>query len=158
MRFLALTMASLLLVACGRIESPSPTASPLDLPAVTAALRNAGIAVVDVADNLSAHDGAWQCLPGAFRLSRVSQQAPAAYAPGAKPPVEILLFSSEATRTAAQATIGSDGQVRVQGCATIVEWLATPHVVGVRNVLLVVVTEDRAAIDAVKAAASHLGG
>jgi hypothetical protein len=159
MRYLGLTMASILLAGCARLGGGSPTAGPLDLPAVTAALRSAGIAVVDVADNLNPHDRAWGCLPGSFRLSRIAQQAPAAYAmPGDRPSVEILLFSSDAERAAAQATIGSDGQVRVQGCATIVDWVATVHIVGARNVLLVVVTDDPTAVDAVKAAGTRLGG
>lgn len=158
MRNRALTIAGILLAGCARFGGGAPTASPLDLPVVTAALRSAGIAVVDVAENLNPHDGAWRCLPGSFRFSRVSQQAPAAHAmPADRPSVEILLFSSDAERAAAQATIGTDGQVRVQGCATMVEWVATVHVVGTRNVLLIVVTDDPTAVDAVKAAATHFG-
>ena len=152
-------MVSILLAACAGSSGGSPAASPLDLATVTAALQSAGIAVVDVADNLNPHDGAWRCVPGSFRYARVSQQMPAAHAlPGDRPPVEILLFSSDAERAAAQAAIGTDGQVRAQGCAAIVEWVATPHVVGARNVLLFIVTDDPAAIAAVKAAATRLGG
>jgi hypothetical protein len=121
-------------------------------------LQSAGIAVVDVADNLNAHDGAWRCLPGSFRYSRVSQQMPAAHAvPGDKPSVDVMLFPSDAERAAAQAAIGTDGQVHAQGCGMMVEWMATPHVVGVRNVLLVIATDNPAAVAAVQAAATRLG-
>ena len=68
-----------------------------------------------------------------------------------------MLFSSDAERAAAQAAIGTDGQVRAQGCAMMVEWVATPHVVGARNVLLFIATDDPAALAAVKAAATRLG-
>lgn len=152
-------MVTILLASCARIAGGSAAPSPLDLTTVTAALRSAGIAVAHVADNLNPQDRAWGCLPGSFRLSRIDQQAPAAHEmPGDGPPVEILLFSSDAERAAAQATIRSDGQVHVQGCETIVDWVATVHVVGARNVLLVVVTDDPTAVDAVKAAATRLGG
>ncbi|MDP9250343.1 MAG: hypothetical protein M3O78_03115 [Chloroflexota bacterium] len=152
-------MVTILLAACARVGGGSPAASPLDLAAVTAALRSAGVAVVDVADNLNPHEGAWQCLPGSFRLARVSQQPQAALAlPGDKPSVDILLFSSDAERAAAQAAIGADGQVQAQGRAAMVDWVATPHVVSARNVLLFVATDDPAAFAALKAAAARLGG
>jgi hypothetical protein len=159
-RYLGLVVATTIVLAgCARFGGGSPGASPLGLPAVTAALRSAGIAVVDVADNLNPHDGAWRCLPGSFRLARVSQQAPAALAlPGEKPSVDILLFPSDAERAAAQAAIGTDGQVQAQGCAVMVEWVAPPHVMGARNVLLFIATDDPAALAAVKAAATRLGG
>ena len=67
------------------------------------------------------------------------------------------MFSSDAERSVAQAAIGADGQVRAQGCAVMVEWVATPHVVGARNVLLVIVTDDAAAVSAVRTAGSSLG-
>jgi hypothetical protein len=159
MRSLGLVVAAIALASCARIAGASPAPSPLDLTTVTAALQSAGIAVVDVADNLNAHDGAWRCLPGSFRYSRVSQQMPAAHAlPGDKPSVEIMVFSSDAERATAQAAIGPDGQVRAQGCAMMVEWMATPHVVGARNVLLFVATDDPAVFAAVQAAATRLGG
>ena len=152
-------LAPILLAGCAGLGGGSPTASALDLAAVTAALRSAGIAVVDVADNLNPRDGAWQCLPGSFRLARVSQQPPPAVAlPGDKPAVDILLFSSDAERAAAQAAIGADGQVHAQGCAAMVDWVATPHVISARNVLLFMATEDPAALAALKAAAARLGG
>jgi hypothetical protein len=72
--------------------------------------------------------------------------------------VDVLLFSSEAARATAQAAIGADGQVRAQGCGVMVDWVATPHVVAVRNALLFVATDDPATLAAVEAAASHLGG
>ncbi len=157
-RYVGLVMATILLVACARLGGGSPAASPLDLAAVTAALQSSGIAVVDVADNLNPRDGAWRCLPGSFQLSRVSQQPPAALAlPGDKPSVDILLFPSDAERAAAEAAIGADGQVQAQGCATTVDWVATPHVVSARNVLLFIATDDPAALAAVKAAATRLG-
>jgi hypothetical protein len=158
-RYLGLAMATIVLAGCAGSGGGSPAASPLDLPAVTEALRSAGIAVVDVADNVNPRDGAWGCLPGSFRLARVSQQAPAALArPGDRPSVDVLLFSSDAERAAAQAAIGADGQVRAQGCAAMVDWVATPHVVSARNVLLFIATDDPAALAAVKAAATRLGG
>jgi len=126
---------------------------------VTDALRSSGIAVGDVADNLNPRDGEWRCLPGTFRLARVSQQPAAAFAkPGDEPAVEVLLFSSDAERAAAQAAIGADGQVRAQGCAVMVDWVATPHVVGARSVLLFIATDDAAALAAVRAAAALLAG
>jgi len=98
----------------------------LDSPAVRA-LRGAGIAVVVVADNLNPRDGAWRCLSGSFRLARVEQQQPAPVArPGDRPSVDILLFSSAAERAAAEASIGTDGQVRAAGCGTMVDWVAPP--------------------------------
>ena len=158
-RSLGLVLAAAMLASCARPAGGTPAPSPLDLTTVTEALRSAGIPMVDVAANLNLHDGAWGCLPGSFRLSRIAQQAPAAHAmPGDRPSVEILLISSDAARAAAQATIGSDGQVHVQGCATMVDWVATVHIVGARNVLLIVVTDDPSAVDAVKAAATRLGG
>ena len=158
-RYLGFAVATILLAGCARLGGGSPAASPLDLAAVTAAMRSSGIAVVDVGDNLNPRDGAWRCLPGSFRLARVSQQPPAAMAlPGDKPSVDILLFASDAERAAAQTAIGADGQVRAQGCAVMVEWVGTPHVVGARNVLLFIATDDPAALAAVKAAATRLGG
>lgn len=159
MSYLGAAVATMLLAGCARLGSGSPAASPLDLPAVTAALRSGGIAVLDVQDNLNPQDGAWRCLPGSFRLSRVLQQLPAALAlPGDKPPVDILVFASDGERAAAQAAIGADGQVHASGCAAMVEWVATPHVFGARNVLLFIATDDPAALAAVKAAATRLGG
>jgi hypothetical protein len=158
-RSLGLVLAAVMLASCARPAGGTPAPSPLDLTTVTQALRSAGIAVVDVADNLNPHDGAWRCLPGSFRYSRVSQQMPAAHAMlGDKPSVEVMIFATNAERATAQAAIGADGQVRAQGCAVMVDWVATVHVVGARNVLLIVVTDDPAALAAVKAAASRLGG
>ena len=152
-----LLLASLLLMGCAGSARESPASGPLDLPAVTAALQNAGIAVIDVADNLNPRDGPWRCLPGSFRLARISQQRPAAFArPGDRPSVEVLLFPSDAERATAERTIGVDGQVQAPGCGTMVDWVATPHVVGVRNALLIAVTDDPAALAAVRAAASRL--
>jgi hypothetical protein len=158
-RYVGLVLATILLAACGRLGGGSPAASQLDLAAVTAALKGAGVAVVDVTDNLNPREGAWQCLPGSFRLARVSPQPPAALAlPGDKPSVDILLFSSDAERAAAQAAIGANGQVHAQGCASMVDWVATPHLVSARNVLLFVATDDPAALAALKVAATRLGG
>ncbi len=158
-RFLSSLVATVVLAGCVGSAAGSPGPSPLGLPAVTAALGNAGIAVVDVADNLKPSDGAWRCLPGSFRLARVSQQPAAAFArPGDRPSVDILVFSSDAERSVAQAAIGTDGQVRAQGCGVMVEWVATPHVVGARNVLLVIATDDAAELAALRTAASSLGG
>jgi hypothetical protein len=158
-RYLGMLFASLLLMGCAGSASESPASGPLDLPAVTAALQNAGIAVIEVADDLDPRDGAWRCLPGSFRLARISQQRPAAFAhPGDRPSVEVLLFPSDAERATAEKTIGVDGQVQTPGCAMMVDWVATPHVVGVRNDLLFVVTDDPASLAAVDAAASRLGG
>jgi hypothetical protein len=157
-RYLGLALATILLAGCGRLGGGSLAPSPLDLQAVTAALRGSGIAVVDVADNLNPRDGAWRCVPGSFRLARVAQQPSAAMSVrGDKPSVDVLLFTSDTARAAAQAAIGADGQVHSQSCAVMVEWVATPHVVGTRNVLLFIATDDPAAIAAVKAAATHLG-
>jgi hypothetical protein len=154
-----LVLATILLSGCAGLGGGSPIASPLDLRAVTAALQSSGIAAVDIADNLNPRDGAWRCLSGSFRLARVSQQPPGALAlPGDKPSVDILLFSSDAERATAQAAIGADGQVQAQGCATMVDWVATPHVVSARNVLLFIATDDPAVLAAVKAAATRLGG
>lgn len=72
--------------------------------------------------------------------------------------MDILLFSSEADRAAAQAAIGADGQIRAQGCAVMVDWVATSHATGARNVLLFVATDDPAAVAAVRTAAIRLGG
>jgi hypothetical protein len=147
-------------VACASSTSgtPSPTAG-LELAAVTEALKGAGIAVVDVADNLAPRDGAWRCLPGTFRLARLSQQPPGVLArPGGPPSVEVLIFASAAERAVAQTAIGPDGQVHVQGCATMVEWVGTPHAVGAKNVLLFIATDDPVAWAAVQAAAARLGG
>jgi len=157
-RLIGVVFGAMVVAECGG-PSPASPASPLDLSRVTDALRGSGIAVVDVADNLNARDGAWRCLPGSFRLARVSQQPLAAVAhPGDRPAVEILLFSSDQERAAAQAAIGSDGQVTAPGCATMVDWVATPRVVGVRNVLLFVATDDAATVGAVRAAAVRLAG
>ncbi|MBI3746924.1 MAG: hypothetical protein HY264_10480 [Chloroflexi bacterium] len=158
-RTLVILVAAVLLGGCGGSAGGSPAASPLNLTAVTDALARAGFAVVDVADNLDPREGAWRCLPGSFRLARISQEPPGALArPGAKPSVDILLFSSEGARATAQAAIGADGQVRAQGCGVLVDWVATPHVVAARNILLVVATDDPATLTAVKAAATRLGG
>jgi hypothetical protein len=157
-RYLGFLLASLMLTGCGDSPSEPPAGRSLDLPSVTAALQSAGIVVVDVADNLNPRDGAWACLPGSFRLARISQQPPAALArPGDRPSVEVLLFASDQERTTAQRAIGVDGQVQTPGCAMMVEWVATPHVVGVRNALLFIVTDDPAALAAVQAAGSRLG-
>lgn len=158
-RYLGLLLASLLLMGCADSPGEPPVARPLDLPAVTAALQSSGIAVVDVADNLNPGDGAWRCLPGPFRLARISQQRPAAFArPGDRPSVEVLLFPSHAERATAEKTIDVGGQVETPGCAMMVDWVATPHVVGVRNALLFIVTDDPAALASVQAAARRLGG
>ena len=151
-------IAAFVLAGCAASAGESPAPSPLDLTTVTNALRNSGIAVVDVADSLNPRDAAWRCLPGSFRLARVSQQPAAALArPGDRPSVEILMFSTDAERAAAQAAIGPDGQVRAQGCGVMVEWVATPHVVGARSVLLFVATDDPATLAALNAAASRIG-
>jgi hypothetical protein len=71
--------------------------------------------------------------------------------------VEILLFPNDVARAAAQASIGADGQVQAQGCAVMVDWVATPHVVGVRNVILFIASDDPLALAAVQAAATTLG-
>jgi hypothetical protein len=156
-----LIRAAFLIVAlagCAVSVTGSPTRTQVGLTAVTGALQAAGIAVVDVADNLNPADGAWRCLPGSFRYARVLQQQPAAIAhPGDRPAVEILLFATDAERTAAGAAIGADGQVHAQGCGVMVDWVATPHVIGVRNVLLLVATDDPATVAAVRAAATRLG-
>jgi hypothetical protein len=157
--YFAYLMAIALFAGCAGSAAGSPATRPLDLPAVTDALRNAGIAVVDIADNLNPRDAAWRCLPGSFRLARVAQQPPAAIArPGDRPSIDILLFSGDAEREAAQAAIGADGQVRSPGCGVMVDWVAAPHVVGAKNVLLFIATDDGAAVAAVRAAATRLGG
>jgi len=149
-------VALTLLAGCGGSGTRSVT--PLDLPAVTESLRASGIVIADVADNLPARDGAWRCLPGSFKLARISQQAPAAVArPGDRPSVDVLLFSSDAERIAAQAAITPDGQVQAAGCAAMVDWIATPHVVGAKNVLLFVATDDAPTLDALRVAAARLG-
>jgi hypothetical protein len=151
---LSLFVVVVLLSACGGGGSRSP----LDLPAVTDALRASGIVVANVTDNLHPRDGAWRCLPGSFRLARVAQQPPAPVArPGDPPSVDILLFSNDADRATAQAAIGADGQVRAAGCGTMVDWIARPHVAGVRNVLLFVATNDAGTVDRIGAAAARLG-
>jgi hypothetical protein len=38
----------------------------------------------------------------------------------------------------------------------MVDWVATPHVVGGRNVLLFVATDDTATVDSLRAAAARL--
>jgi hypothetical protein len=156
---LPLILGTLLVAGCGRAGGGSPAASPLDLSAVTDALRNAGIVVANVSDNLNPTDGAWRCLSGSFHLARVDQQTPASVAGlGDRPSVDVLLFSTAAERSAAQASIGADGQVHGAGCGTMVDWVATPHTVGARNVLLFIATDDPAALAAVQAAAANLGG
>jgi hypothetical protein len=157
MRLVSILVTAILAAGCGASSTESPEASPLDLSAVTGALRSAGIRVVDVADNLNPRDGPWQCVPGSFRLSRISQERIAQIArPGDRPAVEILLFSGDAERAAAQATIGADGQVTAKGCGVMVDWVGTPHVVGIRNVLLFVATDDAGTVVAVEAAAKAL--
>ncbi len=152
-------LAAILAAGCGGGAGASPAAGQLTLGAVTDALKAAGIAVVDVADNLPTRDGAWSCVPGTFRLARVSQQAPAAMAqPGDRPAVDILLFATDSQRAAAQSSFGADGQVHVAGCAVMISWIATPHLFGARNVLLFVATDDPATVTAVKNAAARLGG
>jgi hypothetical protein len=151
-------MATIVLASCAGSGGGSPAPSPLDLPAVTAALESSSINPADVAENLNPRDGAWRCLPGSFQLSRVSQQPPVALAHRGDPPsVDVLLFSRDAERAAAQALIGADGQIRSQGCGVMVDWVVTPHVVGARNVLLFIASDDPAALAAVRAAASSLG-
>lgn len=146
-RFVSLVMATMALAGCVGSAGGSPGPSLLDVPAVTAALGSAGISIVSVTDNLSPRDGAWRCLPGSFRLARVLQQPPAAVAqPGDRPAVDILGFSSVAERATAEAAITPDGQVRAQGCGVIVDWVAAPHVVGARNVLLFIATDDASAL------------
>jgi hypothetical protein len=158
-RFLGNVFATLLLAGCAASAGGSPAPTSLDLAAVTSALQGAGITVAEVANNLDPRDGAWRCLPGSFRLARVQQQHPAAVArPGDRPSVDVLLFSSSAERAAAQAKIGTDGRVHVDGCGTMVDWIATPHLVGARNVLLFIATNDPAAWAAVQAAATNIGG
>ena len=158
-RCLGLLLVCLMLLGCADSPSEPPAARSLELTAVTAVLQSAGIVVDHVADNLSPRDGAWACLPGSFRLARISQQPPAALAqPGDRPSVEVLLFSNDADRATGQRLIGADGQVHTPGCGTMVDWVATPHVVGVRNALLIIVTDDQAELAAVQAAASRLGG
>jgi len=145
------------LAGCAASVTESPTPTQIDLTAVTSALRASGIAVAEVADNLNSADGAWQCLPGSFRYARVLQQPPAAFArPGDRPAVEILLFTTDAERAAAQAAIDAGGQVRAPGCGVAVDWVATPHVIAARNVLLFVATDDQVTLAAVRAAAGRL--
>jgi hypothetical protein len=156
---LALLLATLVLASCTGSPSGSPAASAVDLAAVTDALGKAGIKVAVVTDNLDPRSGAWRCLPGSFRLARVAQQPVAAYAqPGDRPSVDILIFPTAADRATAQATIGADGQVRVSGCAVMVDWIAPPHLAGARNVILFIATDDPTAVAAIKAAAASLGG
>jgi hypothetical protein len=144
---------------CSASAAGSPALSQLALSSVTDALRSSGISVTQVTDNLDPRDGAWRCLPGSFRLARVLQQPPAPLArPGDRPSVDVLIFSTDAERAAAQAAIGADGQVRTAGCGVMVDWVATPHVVGARNVLIFVATDDPGTLAAVKAAAARLGG
>ncbi len=152
-------LATVLLAGCAGSPSRPPAASPLDVTAVTDALGKSGIVVAEVAANLDPRDGAWRCLPGSFRLARVSQQPAAAFArPGDRPSVDILVFSNDADRTIAEAAIGPDGQVRAQGCGVMVDWVATPHIFGTRNIILFIATDDAAAVAAVQAATAHLGG
>jgi hypothetical protein len=154
-----IVVATILVAGCtGGTSSPSPSMVQLNLTDVTTALANAGIKAADVADNLDARAGAWHCLPGSFRLARVSQQPPAAMAhPGDKPSVDVLIFPTEAERAASQSAIGADGQVRAQGCAAMVDWVGAPHAIGVRNVILFVASDDPAAVSAVESAANRLG-
>ncbi len=157
-RLVALVAFAAVVTLAGCAGSSPATGTPLDLATVTEALQASGIPIVNVADGLDTRGGAWKCLPGTFRLARVSQQAPAAIAhPGDRPPLDVLLFASEAQRVAAQATIGPDGQVTAGGCAVMVDWVATPHLVGARNVLLFVATDDVATVDRLRAAAARLG-
>jgi hypothetical protein len=157
-RFLSYILATLVVAGCAAMAGGSAAPSPLDLAAVTTALRGAGIAAIVVTDNVNTRDSAWRCLPGSFRLARVEQQLPAAVArPGDRPSVDILLFSSAAERAAAQASIGTDGQVHAAGCGTMVDWVATPHTVGAGNVLLFIATDDPVALTAVQSAAANLG-
>lgn len=151
-------LTAVLLAACSGSPGGSPTPIPLEIAAVTNALGNAGITVSDVADNLNPHEGAWACLPGSFRLARVSQQPAGPIArPGDRPSVDILLYPTEAARLAAQGMIGADGQVHAAGCATMVEWIASPHVFGAGNVMLFIATDDPAQVAAVQVAAASLG-
>jgi hypothetical protein len=155
---IAALIATVLLASCTGSAGPSPTPTPLGLEAITDALGNAGIIVADVADNLP-RDGAWNCLRGSFRLARVSQQPAGPVArPGGRPSIDILLFANEADRTAAQRMIGLDGQVRSAGCGTMVDWIGQPHLIGVRNVIMFIATDDPAEVAAVQAAASDLSG
>lgn len=156
-RVLVVVLAALLVAGCAGTSSPSASDRLLTLADVTTSLTTAGVVAADVADNLNPRDGAWQCLRGSFRLARVSQQPAGVIArPGDKPGVDVLVFGSEAARVAAQASIGADGQVRTQGCAAMVEWIGKPHVLGVKNVILFVATDDPAAVTAVQAAATGL--
>ena len=158
-----LAIAAVVLGGCLGSEGSSPSASPsaapppLDVAAVTVALKGAGVAVVDVANDLNIRDGAWKCVPGIFRLARVSQQAAGVLQrPGGPPAIDILVFPSDALRATAQAAIGSDGQVHTPGCAVMVDWVGKPHVIGVKNVILFVATDDPATVAAVEAAAKTL--
>jgi hypothetical protein len=156
---LTFVLGAALLAGCARAGGGSSAPSPLDLAAVTAALRGAGITVAVVADNVNPRDGAWRCLSGSFKLARVEQQPVAAHAgPGDRPSVDVLVFSSANERTTAQASIGTDGQVRAAGCGTMVDWVAAPHTVGARNVLLFMATNDPVALAELQAAAATLGG
>jgi hypothetical protein len=149
-------LVAMLVGGCAGTGLPDPTV--VGLPAVADALRRSGITVAEVTDNLPP-DAAWQCLPGSFRLARISQQPVAAFAhPGDRPSVQVLIFASQAERMKAQAAVDAGGQVQAQGCAVMVEWMATPHVVGARNVILFIVTDDPAAVAAVQAAGTLLGG
>lgn len=157
-RHLAIVLATALLAGCAGSAGGSPKLSPLSLADVTPALRTAGIAVVEVQDNLNPRDGAWKCLPGSLSLARVLPQPAGTTArPGDKPGIEILIFPSDAARVAAQAAIDANGQVKAQGCAAMVDWIGTPHVVGARNVILFIATDDPAEVSAVRAAATSLG-
>ena len=86
-RYLSSLVATVALAGCVGSAAGSPATRPLDLPAVTAALGNAGIGVVDVADNLKPSDGAWRCLPGSFLLARVSQQPGCGVRPSGRPTI-----------------------------------------------------------------------
>lgn len=153
----SLALVAMLLGGCTAAGAlPDPTV--VDLPGVTDAARRAGVTVAEVTDNLPP-DAAWQCLPGHFRLARISQQPVAEFAqPGDRPSVEVFLFDSATDRLKAQSAIDAGGQVQVGGCAVMVEWRATPHVFGVRNVILFIVTDDPVAVSAVETAAKLLGG
>ena len=154
----AVVLGTLLVSGCAGSSSPPSQAPLLSLSDVTTALTNAGIVPVQVAAKLDPREGAWQCLPGSFRLARVFQQPAGAIArPGDKPGVDVLIFESEAARIAAQASIGADGQVHAQGCGAMVDWVGTPHAVGAKNVILFIATDDPASVSAVQAAATSLG-
>lgn len=157
-RFLGAIIVVMSVAGCAAASSGASAAIPLTLSKVTDALRAAGIVEANVADNLDPRGGAWECVPGRFRLARISQQPVGAlFHPGDGPSVDVLLFSNDADRAAAQAVIGSDGQTHVAGCGVMVDWVGAPHVLGVRNVIVFVATDDPGALSAVEAAIAQLG-